>query len=260
MAAPSFAFAAGRRTASLAQQHLVVPLNRLSIHEVTLPPTPKHRLRAALAGFLEEELLDDPADLHFALAPDAHLAMQGNRPFKVMVCSKKWLKDCVEKAQAQGRVFDVIWPESKALQETGWNLAQFEFAPKARVLTWGYAAAQSLWHSPQWLWARRGLLLLVLVQLVGINLWAWRDTQDLAKQRKQIGQLLTQTFPDVRAVVDPVQQMTKALAQYKAAHGALDPQGLEAQLAAKASSGGAYSQIEYANNELKLTPLKAPSP
>ena len=50
----------------------VVPARALSWQQVTLPQgatAQASRLRAVLEGLLEEHLLDDPAQLHFALQP-----------------------------------------------------------------------------------------------------------------------------------------------------------------------------------------------
>ncbi|MDI9334117.1 MAG: type II secretion system protein GspL [Cytophagales bacterium] len=233
--------------------HLVLPSARLSAHTVTLPPTPPHRLQAALAGVLEEQLLDDPADLHFAVAPHAVAAMRAGQPFEVMVCDKAWLKDVLRKYQTEGQTIAAIVPEEAAYQALGWNLAQFEFKPQAR---WRYGlqgALAALWREPAWRVARVGLLALVLVQMVGLNVGAWRDRAALQAGREQVASLLLQTFPDTQVVVDAPLQMTKALARLRAASGAPDTQGLEAQLAQKAKLGKPLEQIDFANGELKVS-------
>lgn len=43
-------------------------------HRLPIPRAPAARLRAALAGVMEEALLDDDDALHFALAPVPHPA------------------------------------------------------------------------------------------------------------------------------------------------------------------------------------------
>ena len=235
------------------RMNLVLSDKQVSVHEVTLPPTPAHRVEAALAGALEEQLLDDPADLHFALAPGAMDAMRAGRAFEVMVCDKAWLKGVLAKVTAQGQSVAAIVPESKELQLQGWNLSQFEFSPKSRLSTQLQATARAVWRAPEWRWARIGLVVLVLVEIVGLNLWAWRDRADLAAQQEQMNRLLLQTYPETQVVVDAPAQIAKALARDKALRGEQDKQGLEAQLASKAIAGKAYSQIDYARGELKLT-------
>ncbi len=241
-------------------QQLAVPPQRLSQHQVLLPPTPAHRLRAALAGALEEQLLDDPADLHFALAPDAQSAMKAGRAFDVLVCDKAWLQEQLIKAQAQGQVIASIVPEAKELQAQGWDLAQFEFRRKSRLATRVLSALDVVWQAPQWRWARWAVVILLLVQVLGLNVWAWRDKAQLRLKQEQINRLLTQAYPETTTVVDAPLQMKKALIHARALRGALDGQGLEAQLASKALPGKAYSQVGYANHELTLTELTRSQP
>jgi general secretion pathway protein L len=47
----------------------VLPASDVSWHRISLPKAPAGRLRQALAGVLEEALLDDPDELHLALGP-----------------------------------------------------------------------------------------------------------------------------------------------------------------------------------------------
>jgi type II secretory pathway component PulL len=209
-------------------------------------------VQAALAGALEEQLLDDPADLHFALAPDATAQMQAGRPFEVMVCDKAWLKGVLAKVAAEGHSVAAIVPEASDRQFAGWNLAQFDMRTQPRSAAWLQATANEAWQAPQWRWARIGLLVLILVQIVGLNIWAWRDRAHLEAQQEQINRLLLQTYPETQVVVDAPAQMARALARDKAQRGQAQ-QGLEALLASKAIAGKAYSQIDYANGELKLT-------
>ncbi|MDH4290581.1 MAG: type II secretion system protein GspL, partial [Aquincola sp.] len=60
----------------------------VSWHLVTVPKAPAARLRAAIAGLLEEQLLEEPDVLHFALAPGT---AAGRRGF-VAVMDKAWLR------------------------------------------------------------------------------------------------------------------------------------------------------------------------
>ena len=47
----------------------VLPPTDVAWHRVTLPKAPAARLQQALAGVLEEQLLDEPDQTHLALAP-----------------------------------------------------------------------------------------------------------------------------------------------------------------------------------------------
>lgn len=239
---------------------LVLPAARLSLHEVTLPPTPSHRVQAALAGALEEQLLDDPSDLHFALAPDAVACMKSGQAFEVMVCNKAWLQNLVAKLTSEGHRIAEIVPEVVDRKFVGWNLAQFDMRTEPGLLARLQAIASMAWHSPDWRWARLGALVLIAVQIVGLNVWAWRDRADLAQGQEQINRVLLQTYPETQVIVDASAQMAKALARDKALRGGPDSVGLEAQLASKAITGKAYSQVDYANGELKLTDALAGKP
>lgn len=78
---------------------LVVPVRALSWHQLVLPkgtPTPRsgnpQRLRAVLSGLLEEQLLDEPEDLHFALGHEA----KAEQVVWVAVCDRAWLRACLQ--------------------------------------------------------------------------------------------------------------------------------------------------------------------
>lgn len=92
----------------------VVPVRALSWQRVTLPPglaagpgqqTP--RLRAVLDGLLEDRLLDDASQLHFALEPGA----RAGAPAWVAVCSRPWLRAHLQVLEAAGRRVARVVPE-----------------------------------------------------------------------------------------------------------------------------------------------------
>jgi general secretion pathway protein L len=82
----------------------------VSWHRVTLPKAPAAKLRAALAGVLEEQLLDDEQSVHLAVAPDA----TSGAPGWVAAMHKQWLAGhlaVLEKAGAfVERVVPAVWP------------------------------------------------------------------------------------------------------------------------------------------------------
>jgi general secretion pathway protein L len=88
----------------------VVPARALSWQRVTLPQgvgPQSPRLRAVLEGLLEERLLDDPATLHFALAPDA----RSGSAIWVAVCDRAWLRTALQALEAAGRPAARVVPE-----------------------------------------------------------------------------------------------------------------------------------------------------
>lgn len=65
------------------------------------------RLRATLSGLLEDQLLDDADQLHFALEPGAN----GGGSAWVAVCERAWLATHLHALEAAGRVVNRIVPE-----------------------------------------------------------------------------------------------------------------------------------------------------
>jgi len=100
----------GRATAALlpatgrAAGELValVPAQALSWQRVQLPPgvaLNSPRMRAVLEGLLEDQVLDEPTRLHFALAPGAAAGASA----WVAVCDRAWLRGALQALEAAGR-------------------------------------------------------------------------------------------------------------------------------------------------------------
>lgn len=88
----------------------LVPAQALSWHRVVLPKgmapgTP--RLRAALEGLLEEELLDETEAVHLALQPGA----RAGESAWVAICDRAWLRNALQLLEAAGRGATRIVPE-----------------------------------------------------------------------------------------------------------------------------------------------------
>lgn len=109
----------------------------VSWHRLTIPKAPPARLRAAIAGALEEQLLEDPEQLHFALAP----GFSGGQAGWVAVVDKAWLKaelSALDKAGiAVERAVPVAWPEDTPLGHFGAPFGDDAAAPME--LTWSDA-------------------------------------------------------------------------------------------------------------------------
>lgn len=313
----------------------VVPVNKLSWHRVELPKgvgARSPRLRAVLEGLLEEQLLDEPDTLHFALQPQART----DAGAWVATCDREWLRGSLQALEAAGRPVTRIVPEyapqaqpalyatgdpndamlvavtaegvtslplgaaaltllpslpadtalvsepavaalaeqllqhTPVLQQSGerwvraaqsdWDLAQFDLSSSGRARTikklgalWGDVAA-----SPQWRPARWGAVLLVALNLVGLNAWAWRERSALDTKREAIRRSLTQTFPNVKVVVDAPVQMEREVAALRQSTGAPSGRDLEAMLAALAASlpqQRALGSLDFANGELRVRGL-----
>jgi len=91
----------------------VLPVQAMSWHRVTLPQGSRSRgergqarLRAILDGLLEDQLLDDPAQLHLAVQPHA-----SSDTVWVAACDLVWLNAALTSLAQAGHAVDRIVPE-----------------------------------------------------------------------------------------------------------------------------------------------------
>jgi general secretion pathway protein L len=315
---------------------VIVPGAALSWHRVELPKGtgPRSpRLRAVLEGLLEDRVLDELDDLHFALQPGA----VAEQPAWVAVCDKARLRATLQALEAAGRPVSRVVPEfapegdpilyalgeedaaqlafagrqgvllvplsaasltllppdlpdstpviaepavaalaEELLQQaprlqspaerlltsaqTAWDLAQFEFTSSGRARAFKKLSRSwaDLLRAPQWRPARWAVAVLVAVQLLGLNVWAWKERSSLAAKREAGSALLTQTFPNVRAVVDAPQQMEREVASLRQVTGGVSGRDLEAMLGALATAvppGRSATGLEYTGTELRVRGL-----
>ena len=85
---------------------LVLADGDVSWHRIDIPKAPPARLRAALAGAMEELLLDDDDVQHLALAADAAPGQRG----WVAVVHKPWLTSALALLDGAGRPVDRVLP------------------------------------------------------------------------------------------------------------------------------------------------------
>ncbi len=121
-----------------------------------------------------------------------------------------------------------------AALQSGWDLAQFGFQthPRARLLKTAQRSTSQLWHQPQWGMARWGIAALLLAQLLGLNVWAWKTRSDWQAQQASWTQILRQSFPGTTVVVDAPLQMAQQVGQLRQASHWLGPSDLESMLGA----------------------------
>lgn len=102
----------GRTAASLlpkADRVIVVLADAdVSWHRIKVPKAPAARLRSALAGMLEESLLDEEGALHLVLAPGA----QPGRTGWVAVTHRPWLTAVIGALEAAGTDVEKVVPAS----------------------------------------------------------------------------------------------------------------------------------------------------
>ncbi|MBI2770230.1 MAG: general secretion pathway protein GspL [Burkholderiales bacterium] len=141
--------------------------------------------------------------------------------------------------------------------QSGWDLAQFDFASSSRARAWRKAAAgwADVLRAPQWRPARWAAVLLVGANLVGLNAWAWKERASLDAKREAIRQALTATFPQVKLVVDAPVQMERELAALRQVTGATGGRDLEAMLGALTTAlppERPVGNLEFAGGELRI--------
>lgn len=325
----------------------LVPADQLSWHRVTLPrgalkaglfqETNPARLRAVLDGLLEDRVLDDTSQLHFAIEPRP----QPDAPVWVAACNRAWLHAWLAALAQAGRpasriVPEVVplapdaaslqvvstaeadqarllhassqgvtllplstasaallaWPEdAPLLAEPGvaalaehffnrtatlqsapqrwlaaarsdWDLAQFDllYTRSTRTRKRLVGLLTTLLLAPRWRAARWASVALVAVNLLGLQVWAWKQESALAAQRTAIRNTLTTTFPDVRVVVDAPRQMARALTDLQRRNGTASAADLETMLTrlqAAAPDWPAPAAIEFNASELRLKGLDA---
>ena len=113
---------------------LGLPGAALSWHQVTLPQGSLRaapRLRAVLDGLLEDRLLDEPEQLHFAIEPGARAGL----PMWVAVCQRSWLRALVQTLEAAGRRVVRIVPEFAPQPPDAPTLLFVTGEPEAALLT-----------------------------------------------------------------------------------------------------------------------------
>jgi general secretion pathway protein L len=144
--------------------------------------------------------------------------------------------------------------------QSDWDLAQGEWAQgrSQRGLRWLQATWQTVWHAPAWRPVRLGVLALVLVQVVGLNVFAWREHKAQQSQMAALNQILTQTFPAVTLVIDAPLQMRREVEALKQKSGAVSNTDFEPLLVALAgvlpsgTNNASPTQLHFANQALRI--------
>ncbi len=94
---------------------LALPVRALSWHRLAVPKVATSRLRAVLDGLLEERLLSDTTELHFALEPGARTGQS----LWVAACDKAWLRSWLQALEAAARpvsrIVPMLWPTAQAV-------------------------------------------------------------------------------------------------------------------------------------------------
>ncbi len=187
-------------------------------------------------------------DLARALQPSADVAVRWTSTPAAAAAAEAWLGAPVP-----------LLGEAEFLLEAAAgadNLRQFDLAARHR----GSRALRDGWRqllSPAWRPVRWGLAGLVAVQLLGLNAHAWQEGQALDAQRAAMTQLLRDTHPGVRAVLDAPRQMQRENERLRAAAGRPGDNDLEALMSAAAAAWpdgqGPVQALRFEGGRLGLT-------
>lgn len=144
-----------------------------------------------------------------------------------------------------------------AAKEQGYELAQGDLAlaGRGRFVQYGLSLLRDILMAPAWRAARWGVGLLVIVQLAGLNAWAWKQSANVQAKRAEMNQLLTQSFPNVKVIVDAPLQLQRELTALRQSQGQLSGRDFESIYARISSSGlinAAPNAIDFVSGEVSL--------
>ncbi|MES2280971.1 MAG: type II secretion system protein GspL [Pseudomonadota bacterium] len=196
-----------------------------------------------------------------AIASSVKLAQQYGSPAKDMEVFAA--ADLVELATTLwGTKVNITTPEQRSLSplKSSWNLAQFDIASSSGSRRWKRVEEgfDKLVLDRQWRGLRWGLSMLLLVNITGLNAWAWKEKSLLDAKQSLVNEVFVKTFPRVTPVIDPVLQMEREVAALRRSAGILSGTDLEAMLgslAAEVPSGRIPGNIDFASQELKAKGL-----
>ena len=141
---------------------------------------------------------------------------------------------------------------------SGWNLLQFDLAPRHRGLQAVREALRRL-AGPEWRPVRIGAAALLALQVVGLNAWAWKLDRALQDKRQAQTRLLQSAHPQVRSVLDAPLQMQRETEGLRAAAGQPGPADAEPLLAAAAAAWPEgqppLATLRFEPGRLLLTPV-----
>jgi general secretion pathway protein L len=120
---------------------LVLPPRAVSWHRLTLPKTSSARLRAVLDGLLEDRLLTDTPEMHFALEPGG----RAGQTVWVAACERGWLRSWLQALEAAGRPVSRIVPSLWPLAPLDGPAAAGNDLSPAPTLHWAHDEGNQAW-------------------------------------------------------------------------------------------------------------------
>ena len=317
-----------------------IPAQVLSWLQVQLPKPgrgmPNAKLRAVLDGLLEDRVLHDVADMHFALPAQA----PGGEATWVAACYKPWLQAWLQLLEEQGRLASRIVPQAQpqdaasihivgspedalfissaadgvlvlplgqihavpgvllgaasvtaepavvALAEqalqgqrvqllqtaqhmanalgSSWNLGQFDLSTSGgdRLLQKIRRNLRDFFFAPTWRAARIALMLVLAANVLGLNVWAWQEREQIKLKRLSLNTAVKKITGATYVSDRPIEQAQQQLTRLRQATGGLTADDFEPMLGALAESlpqQAPETRLIYESRELLLEgrPLSA---
>lgn len=146
---------------------------------------------------------------------------------------------------------------AQAAQAQGVSLAQGDLAVSGGGRAWQAFTGllRDLIAAPAWSPLRWGVALALLANVIGLNAWAWKQSAAIQDKRAQMNQLLTQSFPNVKVVVDAPLQMQRELATLRQAQGQLSGRDFESvygRFSGVVGINTAPTAIDFSVNEVQI--------
>jgi general secretion pathway protein L len=143
---------------------------------------------------------------------------------------------------------------------TDWDLAQFDIkvggtSPALRKIK---MFIESFKYEKHWGFARWGVILLLLIQIIGLNFVAWKESQQIKLKQQEGTKILQQTFPEVKLVVNAPLQMERQvdiLRQTSASLGSNDLETLLSLIGSILPDEVHPTAYQYQNQELTISGL-----
>ncbi|MDM7949158.1 type II secretion system protein GspL [Hydrogenophaga sp.] len=122
---------------------LVLPPRAVSWHRLALPKVGSTRLRAVLDGLLEDRLLTDTTEMHFALEPGG----RAGQTVWVAACERVWLRSWLQALEEAGRPVSRIVPAIWPLAPLGGPATPGNDLTPAPTLHWAHDEGNQVWLS-----------------------------------------------------------------------------------------------------------------
>jgi general secretion pathway protein L len=162
-----------------------------------------------------------------ALQPEAGSAVRWTATPAAATAAERWLGSPVALMTDAERTLES--------SQSATNLRQFDLAARHRG-TRALREGAKHFFSAEWRPVRVGVLAVLVLQVLGLNVYAWQQRQALAAKRTAMNELLMAAHPGVRTVLDAPLQMQRETERLRTAAGRPGTADLEALLGAAAAA------------------------